>query len=602
MERLWGLVLVLLGVVVLAHAGPVGIWTLLYVNTTQPQHNGTHVNILGAEMQCVVEEGGKFLTAPLDQCTSLPGARPAYGELGYGALLDRYSSALVNAYLVGFALPGYTERPDFNLVRYAFKYVKDYFYYEYQGRLILNEVESRAWGVLPRSDYCNTNSPLQALLTDVVTYMYNTWGIKISNGSLLYIYLVGNLPCLAGNLGGAYGVATVKTPYGNVAPRAVVIFHSDYNLRNLHLATLATYGALNPQQLACTGPFLSVNDGPLLMSRWSYRTSYGWPDGYYYTSLPFMIPAFMKPWLTGIRVNMSALVPDWFYTWELNSPTRFVNATHLWISWTPSHNLYLIPVYIPLSRLWYYYRVEMFSAVPTSCGAPRLYYVDSWYPLYYSGYSIWDDVGVNKFRVYVARWRATLDRLWMCRGRVSYNVGERGAAIDTIGALVAASELGVEWTASRPWSYLDSAVLTSSGIYWDRLSVCHVSMGGPLANRVTGYFNPVNRVAPNGMPFYYDTGAGGIRDARTGRLYTGSNVFLVAVVNVTATHPLLPDRLVVLAWGNGGEGTYASGVWLRDFYWWQAYGKYAAVVRWVDTNGDGIPDGNDNFEVLATWP
>jgi hypothetical protein len=181
-------------------------------------------------------------------------------------------------------------------------------------------------------------------------------------------------------------------------------------------------------------------------------------------------------------------------------------------------------------------------------------------------------------------------------------VGERGAAIDTIGAIVAASELGVERRASRPWSYLDSAVLTSSGIYWDMLSACHVSMGGPLANRVTGYFNPVNRVAPNGMPFYYDTDAGGIRDARTGQLYTGSNEFLVAVVNVTAADHLLPDRLVVLAWGNGGDGTYASGVWLRDFYWWQAYNKYAAVVRWVDTNGDGIPDGNDNFEVLATWP
>jgi hypothetical protein len=214
--------------------------------------------------------------------------------------------------LVGFALPGYTERPDFNLVRYAFKYVKDYFYYEYQGRLILNEVVSRAWGLLPRSDYCNVNSPLQALLTDVVTYMYNTWGIKISNGSLLYIYLVGNLPCLAGNLGGAYGVATVKTPYGNVAPRAVVIFHSDYNLRNLHLATLATYGALETGYLGsgCIAPPFSENDGPLLMSRWSYVVYYVWPDGYYDTPLPYMIPAFMKPWLTGITVNMSALVPD----------------------------------------------------------------------------------------------------------------------------------------------------------------------------------------------------------------------------------------------------------------------------------------------------
>jgi hypothetical protein len=54
-----------------------------------------------------------------DQRTYLLRTEPAYGELGYGALLDRYSSSLINAYFVGFALPGYTERPDFNLVRYA---------------------------------------------------------------------------------------------------------------------------------------------------------------------------------------------------------------------------------------------------------------------------------------------------------------------------------------------------------------------------------------------------------------------------------------------------------------------------------------------------
>jgi len=619
MNRLWGLVLVLLGLVVFAHAGPVGLWSLLYVNTTQPQHNGTHADILGVETQCVVEEGGKFLTAPLDQCTSLLGAELAYGGPGYGALLGgygSYSSSLVNAYLVGFALPGYTVRPDFNLVRYAFKYVKDYFYYEYQGRLILNEVASNAWGVLPRSDYCNTNSPLQALLADVVAYMYNTWKIQVGNGSLLYIYLVGDLPCLSGDLGGAYGVATVKTPYGNVTARAVVIFHSNYNLRDLHLATLATYGALETHYLGptCIGPSFSLNDGPLLMSRWSYWANYAWPDGIYGTPLPYMIPAFMKPWLTGITVNMSALVPDRIYTWELNSPTRFVNATYLSFSSTRHHTLgsalYLVPVYVPLYSG--YYGLAMFRVVPVLCGPPQIYYVDWWYPLDYWGQAYQDDVGVYKWQVFVARWRATLGRLWMCGGHVSYNVGERAAAIDTIGALVAASRLGVErrtWL-QLPWSYLDSAVLTSNGINWDMLSICHVSMGGPLVNQVTGYFNPPDRVAPNGMPFYYDSGAGGIRDARTGQLYTGSNVFLVAVENVTAgltvgnvtiPDPLLPYRLVVLAWGNGGAGTYASGVWLRDFYW-QAYDKYAAVVRWVDTDGNGIPDANDKFEVLATWP
>jgi hypothetical protein len=339
------------------------------------------------------------------------------------------------------------------------------------------------------------------------------------------------------------------------------------------------------------------------MSRWSYWAYYAWPDGIYGTPLPFMIPAFLKPWLTGIAVNMSALVPDQFYTWELNSPTRFVNATYLSFSVDLLRTLYLVPVYVPLHR-WYYYDVAMFAEMPVLCGPPRLYYVDWQYPLYYTGYAYWDEVGVYRWRVYVARLRATLGRLWtLCQGHVSYNVGERAAAIDTIGALAAAGRLGVEWRAWAllPWSYLDSAVLTNEGINWYMLSVCHISMGGPLANRVTGYFNPPDRVAPNGMPFYYDSGAGGIRDARTGQLYTGSNVFLVAVVNETAAYFPPPYGLVVLAWGNGGAGTYASGVWLRDFFW-QAYGKYAAVVRWVDTNGDGIPDGNDNFEVLATWP
>jgi hypothetical protein len=143
MYLLWSFVFALLGLLMFVHAGLLGLWSLLYVNTTQPQHNRSLVNILGADMRCVVEEGDKFLTAPLDQCSSFLGAELAYGGPGYGAQLGSYSSA-VDVYLVGFALPGYTERPDFNFVRYAFKYVKDYFYYEYQGRLILNEVVSRA--------------------------------------------------------------------------------------------------------------------------------------------------------------------------------------------------------------------------------------------------------------------------------------------------------------------------------------------------------------------------------------------------------------------------------------------------------------------------
>ncbi|WP_333639399.1 hypothetical protein [Pyrobaculum aerophilum] len=34
-------------------------------------------------------------------------------------------------------------------------------------------------------------------------------------------------------------------------------------------------------------------------------------------------------------------------------------------------------------------------------------------------------------------------------------------------------------------------------------------------------FNPVGGAGYGGLPFYYDPSAGGIRDARTGTVYTG---------------------------------------------------------------------------------
>jgi len=105
MYLLWNFVFAFLGLVVFVHAGLAGLWSLLYVNTTQPRHNRSLVNILGTDMCCVVEEGDKFLTAPLDQCSCFLGAEPAYGGPGYGAHLGSYSSA-VDVYLVGFALLG----------------------------------------------------------------------------------------------------------------------------------------------------------------------------------------------------------------------------------------------------------------------------------------------------------------------------------------------------------------------------------------------------------------------------------------------------------------------------------------------------------------
>jgi uncharacterized protein (UPF0248 family) len=186
--------------------------------------------------------------------------------------------------------------------------------------------------------------------------------------------------------------------------------------------------------------------------------------------------------------------------------------------------------------------------------------------------------------------------LWRCDLQSSYVVGANAAVSDVVGAISAAAEIRPAWW-GLPWSYLDRVVISGTSPNWGLLSRCVVSFGGPLVNAMTGLYNPVNKVGYGGLPFYYDTGAGGIRDARTGQVYTGSRVFLVAVLNTTAPY----HRFIVLAWGNGGEGTYAAGIWVRNFYY-KAWDKYAVVVRWDDTNNNGLPDSYDSYTVLAAWP
>lgn len=60
-----------------------------------------------------------------------------------------------------------------------------------------------------------------------------------------------------------------------------------------------------------------------------------------------------------------------------------------------------------------------------------------------------------------------------------------------------------------------------------------------------------------------------------------------------------PARVVIIAWGIGGDGTYASAVYLTHVRY---VGKYAVVVRWSDINGNSLPDALDDYEYLATWP
>jgi hypothetical protein len=106
-----------------------------------------------------------------------------------------------------------------------------------------------------------------------------------------------------------------------------------------------------------------------------------------------------------------------------------------------------------------------------------------------------------------------------------------------------------------------------------------VSVGGPLANSLTRALNPPNQPGAGGLPFYFDTGAGGIRDARTGQVWHSSAAVVAVVPN--------GSRVYVLVWGLGGEDTRRATRWLAECMPPRAY---AVVINTTD------------FRVLASWP
>ena len=53
-------------------------------------------------------------------------------------------------------------------------------------------------------------------------------------------------------------------------------------------------------------------------------------------------------------------------------------------------------------------------------------------------------------------------------------------------------------------------------------------------------------------------------------------------------------RYVLLVWGYGWQGTYAASVFLGDITNWQTYqGSHMVMVRWTDTDTDGLVDENE---------
>jgi len=207
----------------------------------------------------------------------------------------------------------------------------------------------------------------------------------------------------------------------------------------------------------------------------------------------------------------------------------------------------------------------------------------------------------NSTHAAVGLGRPTLYDLWRW-GNASFVVGGGASTFDSLGAAAAAYVLRpvlfnvylsspywyMEWARRLSpafSSFLDWELLGGGGIWQIRYNASFllpgvvVSVGGPLANGVTRMLNPPGGPGVDGLPFYYDPSVGGIRDARTGQVWTG-NVAVVASV-------AYGGRVYLLVWGLGAWDTYRAAVWLRDCVPPPARG---VVIRTTD------------FYILASWP
>ncbi|MEM4896666.1 MAG: hypothetical protein QXT13_02185 [Pyrobaculum sp.] len=585
---------------VAVYAGSVAGWFYeVKIVSDVPHMNGTFKYLIDYSYKCVVSNStGLYEVGAVDEC---PLGAEYTEEMALQKVPPRYRTDLRNFYVVGFKLKDYyMTEPSFENIRYSFKFVKDYYYFESLGQYVMSEVFSKAWGTLPRSsaEYCQTTAPLAELVKDVVAYMYNTWGVRVGNNEVLYIYLLGSLKCIDYDVGGYSGVVTVAAPYGTVTVGAVVIYDTTGTsyidiYRPTHL--IGRLLGLRPVK----GDVPSYT----LMGDYVYVGGLYWPDGNWrYVAVPFNILSYQKKLLGwgGSAVVIPLQSISGYTRVTINSPTRYATATHILVT-TASNRGYLIEMsYVPYKSWWIYFYEGVYTYFVDNSSGVIMPIIPT--EIQY-GYSIYSDrFDVDRLDVYLQRTRLTLDKLYICQSISSYNVGARSAAIDTAGGMVVSAAFRITYPLAWPYSYVDTAIISGTNLLWARLGYCHFSLGGPVVNDVVGLFNPVGKVGYGGLPFYYDPNAGGIRDARSGAVYTGSNVFLVAALNVTNAFGWSgPPRVVVIAWGIGGDGTYASAVWLATRYY-EGRDKYAVVVRWTDANGNGLPDALDRYEVLATWP
>jgi hypothetical protein len=469
------------------------------------------------------------------------------------------------------------------------------------------------WVTLPRNgtQYCSALAP-HYIGKDVINILYSE-GIRLPSYSYLIIVLNYRPSCFDG-----IGMATLRfwefdTPYGRIWLAVSLIFHyTNYTRYNPDLLVIShEFGHNLGLHHAGTGAYdLREYDnywdvmGNLRLWRrlnsWFGVTNYCVPNGLTLPHLYFLgwgsfVGSGEGAWLLGPRSGV--YIPDPFGFGVYTVEYKCGDVYEQFLDWcgVVVHRVYNL---LPPSRWVYFHAVLNVTGVIVS----PVNFLDV-------GQSAWvagQRVSVVWRNLTHARIVVGLPTLADVVGaNATFVVGSGAATIDSVAAVYARTVFSPTATFTLPvfhyeisnsrmhfnplFAYLDDEQwLTqvryySMGSGWLYYPVRYpgvvVSVGGPLANSFTRALNPPDRPGAGGLPFYYDTTAGGIKDAVSGQVWR-SNAAVVAVVPNGS-------RVYVLVWGLGGEDTRRAARWLAECMPPRAY---AVVINTTD------------FHVLASWP
>jgi len=176
--------------------------------------------------------------------------------------------------------------------------------------------------------------------------------------------------------------------------------------------------------------------------------------------------------------------------------------------------------------------------------------------------------------------------------------------VDVLGGISVAGRLGIDSDSGSFYQFVDTDVATYSdgtvAVDWSVVSTHVISIGSSFVNIFTYEYE-----THGGVPFYMaEVGAQPvIHSDSTGSDYgSGSGPPAYDHAVIALVYDSSVERYVMLVYGVTGKGSQAACTVLQNYdsYTGILTGR-AAIIRWEDTNLNGLVDTDDTITQIETW-